>query len=166
MYSRHRKRAVLGEGDRVQFTAPSRNLHVANRELGTIEKINGAGDVQLRMDSGRDVAFNIREHPHLDHGYAVTSHSSQGQTAERVLIHVDTELGEQLVNSRMAYVSVSRGQYDAQIYTNDKSELARDLSRDVSQRTAIQSQEPEALAAHQEPNQPEHDHSIGHEITM
>jgi conjugative relaxase-like TrwC/TraI family protein len=30
---------------------------------------------------------------HLDHGYSVTSHSSQGQTAERVLIHVDTELG-------------------------------------------------------------------------
>ena len=111
-------------------------MHVANRELGTVEKINDAGDVQLRMDSGRDVAFNIREHPHLDHGYAVTSHSSQGQTAERVLIHVDTELGEQLVNSRMAYVSVSRGQYDAQIYTNNRSELARDLSRDVSQRTA------------------------------
>ena len=26
-------------------------------------------------------------------GYAATSHSSQGQTADRVLIHVDTELG-------------------------------------------------------------------------
>lgn len=39
----------------------------------------------------------------------------------------------------MAYVSVSRGQYDAQIYTNDKSELGRDLSRYVSQRTATKS---------------------------
>jgi len=29
----------------------------------------------------------------LDHGYAMTSYSSQGQTADRVLIHVDTELG-------------------------------------------------------------------------
>jgi ATP-dependent exoDNAse (exonuclease V) alpha subunit len=44
------------------------------------------------MDGGRDVQLDPREHPHLDHGYAVTSHSSQGQTAERVLIHVDTEL--------------------------------------------------------------------------
>ena len=35
---------------------------------------------------GRGNAFNIREHPHLDHGYAVTIHSSQGQTADRVLI--------------------------------------------------------------------------------
>ncbi|PYT66714.1 MAG: hypothetical protein DMG39_25810 [Acidobacteria bacterium] len=43
-------------------------------------------------------------------GYAVTSHSSQGQTADRVLIHVDSErAGEKLVNRRLAYVAVSRG---------------------------------------------------------
>src|SRR5260370_19259512 len=28
-------------GDRVQFTAPNREQHIANRELGTIEKIDG-----------------------------------------------------------------------------------------------------------------------------
>lgn len=167
----HENERAFSEGDRVQFTAPSRNLHVANRELGTIERVNDAGNVQIRMDSGQEVTFNIREHPHLDHGYAVTSHSSQGQTAERVLIHVDTEKGEQLVNSRMAYVSVSRGQYDAQIYTNSRSELAHDLSRDVSQPTAT-GQEMD-LAAHkiepgatQESKQPEQTHSIGHGIAM
>ena len=32
-------------------------------------------------------------------------------------------------------------QHDAQIYTNDASELARSLSRDNSQRTAIDTQE-------------------------
>jgi hypothetical protein len=165
----------FAEGDRVQFTAPSRDLHVANRELGTIEKVNDAGNVQIRMDSGREVAFNIREHPHLDHGYAVTSHSSQGQTADRVLIHVDTEKSEFLVNNRFAYVSVSRGQYDAQIYTNDRSELARDLSRDLTQRTAIpgQQQEPtaqkvEPVAVQQSAQAQENDqaHSISHEIAM
>jgi len=83
------------------------------------------------------VEFPLKDHPHLDHGYAVTSHSSQGQTADRVLIHADTEESAHLVNSRMAYVAVSRGRYDAQIYTNDKSELAEYLSRDVSHRTAI-----------------------------
>jgi ATP-dependent exoDNAse (exonuclease V) alpha subunit len=136
----------FAEGDRVQFTAPSKDLHVANRELGTIERITNEGDLAIRTDAGRNVQFNIREHPHLDYGYAVTSHSSQGQTADRALIHVDTEKGEQLVNARMAYVSVSRGRYDAQIYTNDKSELGRDLSRDVSQRTATKSQEQEPAA--------------------
>jgi ATP-dependent exoDNAse (exonuclease V) alpha subunit len=90
------------------------------------------------MDSGRDVQFNIREHPHLDYGYAVTSHSSQGVTADRVLVHVDTEQAhEQLINSRLAYVSVSRGRYDAQIYTNDAGSLGKELSREVSKESAL-----------------------------
>ncbi len=165
----------FSQGDRVQFTAPSRELQVANRELGTIERVSHSGNLEIRMDSGREVRFNIREHPHLDHGYAVTSHSSQGQTANRVLIHVDTNKSELLVNNRFAYVSVSRGQYDAQIYTNDKSELGHDLSRDVSQRTATGSKEQELVAQkiepvrpNQEVPQPRHDqaHIIGHEIAM
>ena len=70
----------------------------------------------------------------------MTSHSSQGQTADRVLVHVDTEQGgEKLVNRRLAYVAVSRGRYDAQIYTNDKTALAEGLGRDVSRRSALES---------------------------
>ena len=125
------------------------------------------------MDSGREVAFNVREHPHLDHGYAVTSHSSQGQAADRVLIHVDTDKSEFFINNRFAYVSVSRGQYDAEIYTN-KSELGRDLSRDVTQRTATgpeiepAAQKIEPVAVQQSAQAQENDqtHSISHEIAM
>jgi ATP-dependent exoDNAse (exonuclease V) alpha subunit len=88
----------------------------------------------------------------------MTSHSSQGQTADRVLIHVDTELGSQdLLNSRMAYVSISRGRYDAQIYTDDASTLGQELSRDVSHAPAIQL---ESVAQEIEP-QPSHTKQIG-----
>jgi ATP-dependent exoDNAse (exonuclease V) alpha subunit len=127
----------FAEGDRIQFTAPSKELHVAGRELGTIVRLDERGEIAVHTDSGRLVEFRLKDHPHLDYGYAVTSHSSQGQTADRVLIHADTEERPHLLNSRMAYVAVSRGRYDAQIYTNDKSELAQHLSRDVSHRTAI-----------------------------
>jgi len=131
------QRALLAK----EFTAPSKELHVANRELGSIESIQEDGEIAIRTDSGRVVEFNIEDHPHLDHGHAVTSHSSQGQTADRVLIHADTEEGAQLVNSRMAYVSVSRGRYDAQIYTNDKAELGAQLSRENSHTSAIGSEQ-------------------------
>ena len=77
-------------GDRVQFTAPYREEHIANRQLGTVQQIDAEGNLKVRLDSGQEVQFNIREHPHVDHGYAVTSHSSQGATADRVLVHVDT----------------------------------------------------------------------------
>jgi hypothetical protein len=37
------------------------------------------------------------------------THSSEGQTADRVLINIDTQLGDKdLINKRMAYVSASR----------------------------------------------------------
>jgi ATP-dependent exoDNAse (exonuclease V) alpha subunit len=91
------------------------------------------------LDSGRPVAYNIKENPHLDYGYAITSHSSQGQTADRMPVHVDTEQArENLVDRRLAYVAVSRGRYDAQLYTNDKTHLTEQLSRDVSHRSAIE----------------------------
>jgi ATP-dependent exoDNAse (exonuclease V) alpha subunit len=144
----------FSQGDRIQFTAPSRELQVANRELGTVERVSDSGNLELRMDSGRKVRFNIREHPHLDHGYAVTSHSSQGQTADRVLIHVDTDKSELLVNDRFAYVSVSRAQYDARIYTNDRSKLPHSLSRDNSQRTATEAQEQQSVGSKIEPASP------------
>jgi conjugative relaxase-like TrwC/TraI family protein len=131
-------------GDRIQFTAPANELKVANRELATIEGIHENGRLRLKMDGGRAVELDPPKHPHFDHGYAMTSHSSQGQTADRVLIHVDTELGaKHLLNSRMAYVSVSRGCYDAQIFTNNAQTLGQELSRDVSHSNAIQ-QEPVA----------------------
>jgi len=81
---------------------------------------------------------------------------------------VDTEKSELLVNNRFAYVSVSRGQHDAQIYTNDRSELARNLSRDNSQRTATETpeQKPTILIEHASarsarPAEEEQGHSSG-----
>lgn len=123
-------------GDRIQFTAPDNELKIANRELGTVERIN-TSRIGLRMDDGRSIAIDPVRNPHLDHGYAVTSHSSQGQTAERVLVHVDTELGaKDLLNNRMAYVAVSRGAQDAQIFTNDREKLPIALGHEVSQQSA------------------------------
>jgi conjugative relaxase-like TrwC/TraI family protein len=163
---------AFSEGDRVQFTAPNREQHIANRELGTIEKIDDSGTLQLRFDSGRKVAFNIKENPHLDYGYAVTSHSSQGQTADRVLVHVDTEQGgEKLVNRRFAYVAVSRGRYDAQIYTNDRADLAQGLERDVSHQSAIEPRHEFVSSAHEIESSStrgqghEHNQAEGHNIS-
>ncbi len=44
-----------------------------------------------------------------------------------------------------------RGQYDAQIYTNDRSELARNLSRDLSRATATEAKEQGAAVPKIEP---------------
>jgi hypothetical protein len=41
-----------------------------------------------------------------------------------------------LLSNRMAYVEVSRGPYDAQIFTNDREKLGAALGRDVSHGSA------------------------------
>lgn len=110
----------FSEGGRVQFTAPYQSERIANRELGTIEKIDAEGNPQIRFNSGHEARFNVREHPRLDYGYAVTSHISRGVTADGVLVHVDTKRAhEKLIHSRLACVAVSRGRCDAHIYTNN-----------------------------------------------
>jgi hypothetical protein len=64
-------------------------------------------------------------------------HSSQAQTADRVLIHVDTELAaKDLLNSRMAYIAVSRGAQDAQLFTSDREKMPEALGHDVSHESA------------------------------
>jgi hypothetical protein len=74
---------------------------------------------------------------HLDHGYAVTSHSSQGLTAERVLVNIDSNVHPELINTRFAYVSVSRASHDAHIYTDDAASLGKNLSHDVTKSSAV-----------------------------
>jgi conjugative relaxase-like TrwC/TraI family protein len=126
-------------GDRIQFTAPNKELRIANRDLGTVQKIEEAGWMSVRMDGERErtVSFDPTVMRHFDHGYAVTTHSSQGLTAERVLVHIDTETHPQLINTRFAYVSISRASHEAHIYTNDSRSLAKRLSRDVTKSAAI-----------------------------
>ena len=121
----------------MQFTTPERPLKVANRELATLDSVGPNGELRLKIDKGREVTVSA-ERKHLDYGYVLTSHSSQGQTADRVLVHVDTDhAGERLVNRRMAYVSLSRGATDAHIYTNDPEQLVHALNRDVSRQSAL-----------------------------
>jgi conjugative relaxase-like TrwC/TraI family protein len=132
-------------GDRLQFTAPNRELGVANRDLGTIEQIGQDGQFAVRMDNGKAVRFDANEMRHFDHGYAVTSHSSQGLTAERVLVNIDTNVHPDLINTRFAYVAISRASHDAQIYTNDATLLVSDLGHDITKSSALEVHRPADL---------------------
>ncbi len=125
-------------GDRMQFTAPDKSLRVANRDLAAIESIADDGRISVRLDNNRRVEFNAQDHRHFDHGYAVTSHSSQGLTAERVLVNADTAVHPDLLNSRFGYVSISRASHDAILFTDDMNKLSPQLAADVSKTSALE----------------------------
>lgn len=125
-------------GDRIQFTAPDRALDVANRDLARIELIAPDGRVAGRLDDNRLIEFYAAQHRHFDHGYAVTSHSAQGLTSERVLVNADTSVHPDLLNSRFGYVSVSRASHEATVFTDDVSRLGPQICTDVSKTSALE----------------------------
>lgn len=124
-------------GDRLSFTAPSKELGVANRDLGTVQQID-KDQLTVKMDNEKSVSFDPNQMRHFDHGYAVTSHSSQGLTAERVMVNLDSNMNADLINQRFAYVAVSRGSHDAQIFTDNAASLIGKLSHDVAKSSALQ----------------------------
>jgi conjugative relaxase-like TrwC/TraI family protein len=125
-------------GDRLQFTAPNQELGVANRDLGTIERIEQNGQFALQLDTGKVITLDPTKMRHFDHGYAVTSHSAQGLTAHRVIVNIDSAVNRELINSRFAYVSISRASCDAQIFTNNAAGLTERLNYVVSKTSAIE----------------------------
>jgi ATP-dependent exoDNAse (exonuclease V) alpha subunit len=114
--------------------------------MGTIEKVCHDGNITLRLEDARTIEFSATVHPHFDHGYAVTSHSAQGLTADRVLINADTKAHPDLLSSRFAYVSVSRARIDAEIFTNNAADLGLRLCNSVEKSAAVDFSQSKAMS--------------------
>jgi ATP-dependent exoDNAse (exonuclease V) alpha subunit len=127
---------LFAEGDRIQFRAPFADQRVANGELGTITKIE-QNQIHVALDDERKISFDASRFPHIDHGYAVTSHTSQGLTVDRVLLNADTQESFRLLNERMAYVALSRARDEALIYTDSVPNLRETLSRAADKEMAL-----------------------------
>jgi ATP-dependent exoDNAse (exonuclease V) alpha subunit len=128
---------AFSPGDPIQFRAPNRTLGAANGEFATIVTINFRR-AHLRMDDGREISTAAERLRHIDHGYASTSHSSQGATVDRVIVNVDTTRSAQLVNRKQFYVSISRARYAVSIYTDDRDRLRQTVSRNREKSTALE----------------------------
>ena len=85
----------------------------------TVEGFTKRGDIIV--DHGWVID---RDFGHLTHGYVVTSHASQGVTVDKVFVGMSSE-SFPATNQRTAYVAVTRGKEQAQIFTDDKEELLR-----------------------------------------
>jgi len=116
-------------GDRVMFLKNDRGLGIKNGSLGIVEIVNPK-HMDVRLDTGRMVAFDLKDYAHIDHGYAATIHKAQGVTVDRV--HVLATPG---LDRHASYVALSRHResvalhYGRDDFTDD-AKLARILSRD------------------------------------
>jgi conjugative relaxase-like TrwC/TraI family protein len=129
---------AFAQGERIQFRLPHRQLGLATGQLATISGLDPtSGDATLKLGRERFSKLNLKSFPHLDHGYAVTSHASQGATVDRVLVNIDTRRSRELVNRQQFYVSLSRARHDALIFTDSREAMPRAISRTTDKAIAL-----------------------------
>jgi len=119
----------FASGDRIMFFKNERGLGVKNGTLGKVERVS-PDHMAVRLDDGRQVAFDLKDYAHVDHGYAATIHKSQGVTIDRA--HVLATPG---MDRHSAYVALSRHRDGVQLHYGrddfaDDRRLVRTLSRE------------------------------------
>ncbi len=123
----------LSAGDFVRITRNDRNLDLAN---GDRFKIISVSRVQINIANEQGtVTLDPQKPLHLDYAYATTAHSSQGLTADRVLVDVHAQ--SRTTAKDVFYVAISRARFEAKVYTNDKKNLPDAISKNYAKLAAM-----------------------------
>lgn len=117
-------------GDRLLIRANAKPIGVRNGDLVNVARLEGDGTILLK--DGRSLPPWFRE---FTHGYATTSHASQGKTVDRGILLMAGE-GIAAGNLKQAYVSNSRFRESQTIYTTDKA-AAREAMMRASDRKLV-----------------------------
>jgi conjugative relaxase-like TrwC/TraI family protein len=129
----------IASGDRVLLTANRReqDFRATNGELATVRRIDSQG--RMELEDGRVLPAGYR---HVEHGYAVTAHRSQGKTVDAVVISAEA------MKKELFYVAASRGRESVTVVTSDaellKDSIARSGARQSAMELARRSQAPKA----------------------
>jgi conjugative relaxase-like TrwC/TraI family protein len=105
-------------GDKILIRRNRRSDGLVNGQVLTISCIRADGTLETKEGKLIPPAFR-----HFRHGYVVTSYKSQGRTHDQVVVAAER------LDSKSAYVSCSRGRFEARVFTPDKLYLLKQLER-------------------------------------
>lgn len=127
------KEIKLAKGDSIRITQNGKSIEEKRLNNGNMYQVEGFdkhGNIKLSNNSKIDKNFR-----NFNHGYVVTSHSSQGKTVDRVLI-AQSNTSFPASSQKQFYVSVSRAREQVSIYTNDKEGLKNTIQDSGNRMTA------------------------------
>lgn len=133
----YRKRELdLQQGDLIRLTNNGWTKEIDGRKSkitnGTYHTIKSLTKDAIKLEGGKVIG---KDYLHLTHGYAETSHSSQSKTCRDVYISVgDMSYGG--ASKEQLYVSASRGTHSVKIYTPDKGEFLKAVTKTEERITA------------------------------
>lgn len=125
----------VGAGDKIRITGNGKtieNTHLFNGGLYDVKGFDKQGNI--RLSNGTTLS---KEFGSFSHGYVMTSHASQGKTVDKVIISQSSE-SFKASSAEQFYVSVSRGRQAVAIYTDDKTELLKAVSKSGERTSATE----------------------------
>lgn len=128
-FSVHERRDIeVSAGDKLLLIANRRdpNFSATNGELVTVRNVE-QGAIQL--EDGRTLPANYRE---FAHGYAITTHRSQGKTVDQVILSADA------MKQELFYVAASRGRNGITVITSDDEQLQASLGVSIARPSAME----------------------------
>jgi hypothetical protein len=114
----------IAVGDRLRWTLNSPDFGRRNGQEFVVTGIEGS-EATIEYKDGSRSRINLYQPLHLDYALVSTTYSSQGKTAERVLI---SAAADPTVSAQSFYVAISRARSGLQIYAEDK-ELLLELAQ-------------------------------------
>jgi len=131
VYQRHEIEIAVGEI--LQWKKNDRKLGRRNGQEFLVRAI--AGDkVQIQyLDSDRTEEIDLSLAQTLDYALVSTTYSSQGKTADRVLISADFTIGQESF-----YVAASRARYELKIYTDSPTRLLELAQESKTKQNALE----------------------------
>ncbi|HHT9706120.1 Ti-type conjugative transfer relaxase TraA [Legionella pneumophila serogroup 8] len=126
----------ISTGERLLLRENNKVLGVRNGDTATVKEIN-AQQMKIQLDSG-ELLIIPKEYKALDYAYALTVHKSQGMTAKKVRVLIDSKYWDR----NLSFVAMTRHKEQLNIYADKENHpteqaLKQTLSRSSTKDNVI-----------------------------
>jgi conjugative relaxase-like TrwC/TraI family protein len=130
------EKRTIAVGDRLEWRERDNQRRIANHRQAIVTRLDRQ-NIEVQFEGGRTLSMPLSDARKVDLAYCVTSHASQGSTVHKVIINVDSARSADLVNDRQWYVSLTRPEWDARVYTDSVEGMRRAVARKQEKELAL-----------------------------
>ena len=118
---------AIAPGEQMRWTRNDTERGVRNGQMVIVAAIDAKGTATLKDANGNEITVELTGQQYLDYALVSTTYSSQGKTADQVLVAVDSTISKEGL-----YVAVSRAKQKLSLYTADKKQLFKRAERSTA----------------------------------
>lgn len=126
----------ISTGERLLFRENNKTLGIRNGDTATVKEVT-AQQMKVHLDSGEELIIP-EDYKALDYAYALTVHKSQGMTAKKVRVLIDSKYWDR----NLSFVAMTRHKESLNIYADKQNHpteqaLKQTLSRSTTKDNVI-----------------------------